>query len=137
MMPVGAGGGASFPGPRARRARQGGSGGRACRASERRGRWGRRLSAGGRESERGRGRRQGERPPQGCGLRRAAACTAPPGQRPVPRFPRRGHRGAVFARSEYVFPLHWEERMPCVDSESHLRNPLAEASPWVHLLHLA
>lgn len=51
--------------------------------------------------------------------------------------PRRWHPGAVFPRSEPTFPLHRLEHTPCANSESHLRNPFAEASPWVHLLYLA
>lgn len=87
MMPVGAGGGAAFPGARTRRAGQRGSGGRARRAGGRRGRWGRRLSAGGRAWA---GSRTGRAASAGLsaapGLQRIR--TAPPGQRPVPRFPR-------------------------------------------------
>lgn len=65
-MPVGAGGGAAFPGPRARRAGQRGSDWRARRAGRPRGRWGRRLSASGRAWA-------GSRDPV-RGLRRAAGC---------------------------------------------------------------
>lgn len=138
MMPVGAGGGAAFPGPRARRAGQRGSDGRARRAGRPRGRWGRRLSASGRAGVGGVAG-PGTRPPQSCRVRGAAVCLAPPGERPVPRFPLGAegwHPGAMFPRSEPTFPLHRMEHTPCANSESHLRNPFAEASPWVHLLYL-
>lgn len=92
----------------------------------------------------------GARPRQSCGLRGAAAgvlhtpLPPAPGEPPVPRFPLGdlGARGdGTRVRCSHArdprFPLHWLERTPCVNSESHLRSPLAQASPWVHLLHLA
>lgn len=114
MMPVGAGGGAAFPGPRVRRAGQRGSDGRARRAGRPRGRWGRRLSASGRAGVGGVAG-PGTRPPQSCWLRGAAVCLAPPGERPVPRFP----LGAVGVLGDGT-------RVRC----SHARNPRFPCTGW-------